>query len=124
MARKSSNTVQAKPAPHEHPQAAPKSSEPEIVPDGDYAGMRTADVMRALTEQLHEVVGEVSIEAACASFDMALGELLAVAQYSNGDEFAKMAGIKFCETALPFALLPVETRITYNEARKVKGHRR
>lgn len=96
----------------------------DIVPDGDFAGMRTEDVMRALTEQIHDVVGEVSIETACATFDMALGELLMVAQHANGDAYAKMAGIKFCETALPYALLPVDAPVTYNDARRIKGKRK
>ncbi len=115
------------PVPQASQQVTQQPSAPadnmDIVPDGDFAGLRTEDVMRALTEQIHDVVGGVSIEAACATFDMALGELLMVAQHANGDAYAKMAGIKFCETALPYALLPVDAPVTYNDARKVRGRR-
>lgn len=95
--------------------------EPEIVPEGDYAGMRTEDVMRALTEQVHDVVGDVSVEVAGAALDTVLGEYLMAAQHAKGDQYAKECGIRFCQTALPYALLPIEVRLTYGEARRVRG---
>lgn len=95
--------------------------EPEIVPEGDYAGMRTEDVMRALTEQVHETIGDVSIEVAGATLDQVMGEYLMAAQHAKGDEYAKECGIRFCQTALPYALLPIEVRLTYGEARRVRG---
>jgi hypothetical protein len=95
--------------------------EPEIVPEGDYAGMRTEDVMRALSEQVHDTLGDVSIEVAGATLDTVLGEYLMAAQHTKGDEYAKESAIRFCQTALPYALLPIEIKLTYAQARRVRG---
>lgn len=96
----------------------------ELVPDGDFAGMRVDDVLRALTDQVHDCLGEVSIEAAGATLDMALGEYLAVVQETSGDRTAKLFGVRFCETAIPYATLPVSIGETYGSVRKIKGGRK
>lgn len=109
MARKQNDPVQA------------VAVEGAIVPDGDYAGLRVDDVMRALTDQVHDALGHVSIEVAGASLDMALGEYLAVVQSEIGEKEAKIYGIRFCETALPYATLPVKIAQSYGVLRKTKG---
>ena len=100
----------------------------DIIPDGDYAGLRADDVLRALTDSVHEAIGGegsgVSIEFAGAALDMALGEYLEVVKGINGDRDAKLFGLRFCETALPYASLPVALGTTYEAARKIKGGRK
>lgn len=96
----------------------------EIVPEGDFAGMRVDDVLRALTDQVHDVVGDVSIEVAGATLDMALGEYLAVVQDVSGDKTAKLFAVRFCETAIPYATLPVSISETYGSVRKIAGNQK
>lgn len=103
---------------------SPAALDGELVPDGDFAGMRVDDVLRALTDQVHDCLGEVSIETAGATLDMALGEYLAVVQEISGDKTAKLFGVRFCETAIPYATLPVAIGETYGSVRKIRGGRK
>lgn len=85
----------------------PKRAEPEIVPEGDYAGMTYDEVMAAHIEAVHESLGELSILGAMATLDAVLGEALYMVEVYEGKVAAKDAGINICRTALPYAMLDV-----------------
>lgn len=126
MTRKPSKTSTPPPlSSHDAmPLAAPPTLDGDIIPDGDFAGMRASDVLAAMTEGINDVLGEASIETAGCALDHVLGEYLAVVQLVNGDAEAKVAGLRYIETALPFASLPVQIDQPYGSARKVLGHRK
>jgi fructose-bisphosphate aldolase class 1 len=89
--------------------------EPEIIPDGDFAGMRITDVMEALCEEMERplIEREVALPVVMPTLDMLVGRSLEVVRHGLGDAYAKEAAIKLCQTALPFALLEVEPPKTY-----------
>ena len=95
-----------------------------VIPDGDFAGLRYDDVLTDIVESIHDALGEISIEGAGAALDMAMGEYLAVVQDAHGDREAKLSAIRFCETALPYAMLPISVAETYASTRKIKGQRK
>ncbi len=119
MSRKASKSVAASAAPI--PSAA-IVVDGDIIPDGDFAGMRASDVLAAMTEGINDVLGEASIETAGCALDSVLGEYLAVVQHVKGDGEAKLAGLRFVETALPYAALPVQIAEQYGTARRLVGH--
>lgn len=96
----------------------------DVVPDGDFAGMRVDDVLAAMTEGLNDVLGDASIEVAGCALDSVLAEYLAVVQMVKGDAEAKISGLRYIETALPYASLPVQLAQPYGSARKILGHRK
>ncbi len=96
----------------------------DVVPDGDYAGMKYDDVLSAMSEGIHDILGEASIEGAGAALDKVLGEYLEVVRHTNGDKDAKLFGIRFAETVLPYATLQVSLPKSYSEVRKIKGGRK
>jgi hypothetical protein len=96
----------------------------DIIDGGDFAGLRASDVLRALADGIHELLGQASIEAAGASLDLALGEYLSVVEGTTGAANAKAAALAFCETVMPYAALPVKVASSYGEARKIKGGRK
>lgn len=60
-----------------------------------------------------------------AAIDMALGEYLEMVRVSLGDHNAKVAALAFCDTALPYASLPVPVVTSYADGvKKLKGHRK
>jgi hypothetical protein len=91
--------------------------EPEIIPEGDFAGMRVSDVMEALCEEMERplIEREVALEVVMPTLDMLVGRSLQVVQHGLGDRYAKEAAIKICQTVLPFALTEVEPPKTYGE---------
>jgi hypothetical protein len=92
-------------------------SEPEIIPEGDFAGMRTIDVMEALCADMERplIEREVALEVVMPTIDMLVGRSLQVVQHGLGDKYAKEAAIRLCQTALPFALLEIEAPKTYGQ---------
>ena len=80
---------------------------PEIVPEGDFAGLTYDEVLNAVTENLHESLGELSVTGAACAVDRVMQELLMITEHAEGKIAAKEAALKFCETALPFAMLDV-----------------
>lgn len=110
--------------------------EAEIVPDGDYRGLPTSDVVRALADGFHSLcAGEptdafanghgVDLPTAGCALDLTLGEYLAIVRGSLGDHNAKVAALAFAETILPYATLAVPVATSYSEARaKIRGHRK
>lgn len=95
-------------------------TESDIVPDGDYAGFSANEVLAAVTGDIHEALGPVTIEFAGAALDRVLGEFLGVVQCADGDSKAKECALRFCETALPYATLPVPVGETYATLRRIK----
>lgn len=95
-----------------------------IVPDGDFAGMRADDVLNYIAEGIHEAMGSATIDFAGAALDAAMGEFLQVVQCVDGDKKARLFALRYCETVLPYATLPVtiETE-TYGNARQIKGRK-
>lgn len=98
------NDVVFNPPAHSTPE---RTLEPEVVPDGDYAGMTYDEVLKASVESVTDAVGHLSIEGALATFDAAIGEALFMMEHYHGKRDAKEAGIKICETALPYAMLDI-----------------
>lgn len=113
---------QANPPPSA--EAQPEPMDGDVIQEGDFAGMTYNDVLEAMSEGIHDILGEASIEGAGAALDKVLGEYLAVVQHTNGDKDAKLFGIRFAETVLPYATLQVALPPRYNEVRKIKGGRK
>lgn len=116
-------------APHPQPAAAdvvltprPEAKDGELITEGDYAGMTYDEVLRASVESVHEALGELSVMGAMATLDMAIAEALAIVEHTEGAVAAKDAGIKICQTALPYAMLDVsdepDRRKSLAEARR------
>lgn len=126
----------AKRIAHVPAKKAPQHDDADIIRDGDYAGMRSDDVLRALTDGIHSLfagegeiaetigVGGVDLPTAGAALDLALGEYLQLVEGAIGPHNAKVAALAFCQTALPYASLDIPVTTTYAEARKIKGHRK
>lgn len=97
--------------------------EPEIIPEGDFAGMRTTDVMEALCADMERplIEREVALEVVMPTIDLLVARSLQVVQYGLGDRYAKEAAIRLCQTALPFALIEVEPPKTYGEVAQSPG---
>lgn len=112
MARKRS-------APQTEPVPAP---EPEIIPDGDYAGMTYDDVLQTLQAGIEEVLGPADIGAVCATLDMVLADVMEVAKNSMGPMFAKNAAYNYASTVLPYLMLEIEAKPTFRDLKKIKGN--
>lgn len=121
---------------HASRQETSKAIDAVIVPDGDYAGLRSDDVLRALADgihslfagegEAHEITGPdgADLPTAGAALDLALGEYLSMVEGAIGPHNAKVAALAFCETCLPYASLPIPIATSYAQARKIRGHRK
>ena len=76
--------------------------EGEIVPEGDFAGMRADDVLALTTQGIYEELGELTIEHAGAAIDIVLGEFLDKSASYVGHGFAKECAIQYVETCMPY----------------------
>lgn len=113
MARKRASDAPS--VPVEQPKEA------EIVPDGDFAGMTYDEVLAHLQSGIEEVLGPADIEAVCASLDMVLADVLAVAQETMGPMYAKQAAYNYASTALPYLMLEIEHKPTFRDLKKLKN---
>ena len=91
------------PRPKKQPAPKPVEPDPEIIPDGDYAGMAVDDVLRLTTDRVHDSLGDVDLDVAGAALDMAMGEYLQITAHSAGKMRAKEAATAFMATAYPYA---------------------
>lgn len=89
------------------PEASDGYGVPEVIEDGDYAGMTYDDVLKYTVEGVHDALGELTVEGAACAIDQVMKEVLLITQNTSGDRAAKEAGINFCKTALPFAMLDI-----------------
>jgi hypothetical protein len=97
-------------------------SNQEIIPDGDFAGMRYEDVLAAVTGDLENVFIErdIAIEAVMPITDLFLANNLAVVAHAMGAKYTKEAAIRICQTALPYALVEIEAPVTYASIAKAR----
>lgn len=91
--------------PRKKTDAVPAPLSSEVVPEGDFAGMTYDEVMRACVSDVHDALGGLSVVGALATLDCVLSEALEIVRYTEGDAAAKEAGLKICQTALPYAML-------------------
>lgn len=117
------------------PTPAPSPSEAKLIPqdppgqelilDGDYAGMTYDEVMEIHRNAVHDVLGEMTIEGALATIDNVVGDALAIMLDAEGSHKAKLAGLRICATALPYAMIDLSQEPdrpkTLAELRKIGG---
>jgi hypothetical protein len=88
------------------------------IEDGDLQGFSIEEYVSGVVNGIHDAMGEVDLLTAGCALDQALGEFLNVAYHAEGAKAAQAMGVRFCETALPFAQLQPEP-ITYGEMKKL-----
>lgn len=99
-------------------QAPKPASEPEIVPDGDFAGMAVDDVLRLTCNRVHDSLGDVDLDVAGAALDMAVSEYLEITAHAAGPIRAREAATAFMTTAYPYARGAIEdNRPSYGQIR-------
>jgi hypothetical protein len=96
----------------------PTNTSETIVIDGPLAGFSVEEYVAGVVNGIHDAMGEVDLLTAGCALDQALGEFLNVAYHAEGAKAAQAMGVRFCETALPFAQLQPEP-ITYGEMKRL-----
>jgi hypothetical protein len=91
----------------------------ERIEDGPLSGFSIDEYVSGVVNGIHDAMGEVDLLTAGCALDQALGEFLNVAYHAEGAKAAQAMGVKFCETALPFAQLQPEPAVTYGEIKKL-----
>ena len=81
--------------------------QPEVVPDGDFAGMTYDEVLSLTVGGINDAIGEMTIVGAGCALDTAVGEYLDLVRQVQGDFDAKASALRFCATLLPYAELDV-----------------
>jgi hypothetical protein len=82
------------------------------------AGFSVEEYVSGVVNGIHDAMGEVDLLTAGCALDQALGEFLNVAYHAEGAKAAQAMGVRFCETALPFAQLQPEP-LTYSQMKKL-----
>jgi hypothetical protein len=103
-------------------EVVPTPANQEIIPDGDFAGMRYEDVLGAMAGELENVFieREIALEAVMPVTDIFVAQNLAVVAHGLGPKYAKEAAIRICQTALPYALVEIEAPVTYASIAKAR----
>lgn len=78
---------------------------------GDFS---VEEYTQAVVNGIHDAMGEVDLLTAGCALDQAMGEFLTIAQHAAGPKVAQEFGVRFCQTALPFAQLQLYT-VKYKE---------
>jgi hypothetical protein len=88
------------------------------IDEGPLSGFDIEEYVSGVVNGIHDAMGEVDLLTAGCALDQALGEFLNVAYHAEGAKAAQAMGVKFCETALPFAQLQPEP-ITYGQMKRL-----
>lgn len=83
----------------------PVKTEPEVVPDGDFAGMTYDEVLELSMQGVHDAIGELTLEGCGAVLDMTTAQVLELTRHYQGDFAAKCAALRFISTCMPYAEL-------------------
>jgi hypothetical protein len=100
------------------PETRPIHQGGPLVEDGPLSGFDIEEYVAGVVNGIHDAMGEVDLLTAGCALDQALGEFLNVAYHAEGAKAAQAMGVKFCETALPFAQLQPEP-ITYGQMKRL-----
>lgn len=99
--------------------AVANNRRPSVVEDGPLQGFSVDEYVAGVVNGIHDAMGEADLLTAGCALDQALGEFLAIAQDSEGNRTAQEFGVRFCQTALPFAQLQLEPP-RYGDVRRLK----
>lgn len=92
----------------------------EIVPDGDYAGMRYEDVTDLCIASVNEAYGNMTLEGVCMVHDYVLGEILEVARHAHGAAYASDIAAQFQATLDPYLRYKKIEAAVYHEMLELK----
>jgi hypothetical protein len=88
------------------------------IDEGPLTGFDIEEYVAGVVNGIHDAMGEVDLLTAGCALDQALGEFLNVAYHAEGAKAAQAMGVRFCETALPFAQLQPEP-MTYGQMKRL-----
>jgi hypothetical protein len=89
-----------------------------VIEEGPLSGFDIDEYVSGVVNGIHDAMGEVDLLTAGCALDQALGEFLNVAYHAEGAKAAQEMGVRFCQTALPFAQLQPEP-ITYGQMKRL-----